>query len=343
MNQAGVSCYSPTKGMDTGHTSITGLLPGTGQVKDERCGTWTALVVCSTSPEDHPKKPIKHSCNRLECPECHTRVLIRNADNVALRVNGYREALSGQRTLAGGLGHARSPRHGILSPPASLVNRVYDRTLKALAQKYPDGNYSLEDLQEIYLGKLRYEVYKALEILGVDGAAVVIHFDRVTDAGKDRHHAARTYIPRWEWVRRQPDWKDLIYFSPHAHLAFYGYSLDTGEFYDLSGGWTFKNKGYNERKGIGGLAWYLLSHTPVIKGRLSVTYWGCLSPRKLKCVDEYFEREEVLCEVCGSVMEYASVDQDCNYMGLTGKTLYRKVRIRKYAIAGPPAPIHPGG
>lgn len=301
------------------------------------------MAVCSAN-QDHDKRPIMKSCNRLECPVCHPRVLQRNSTAVASRVEGYRGALIGQRTLTGGTSKkARHPRHGILSPPASVVNAVYDRTMRAMTRRSPEGAYTPEDVQAVYMEKFRYEAYKALDLLGIDGGACIIHYDRVSDEGKDRHHAEAPDTPRWEWLRCQAeDWQDLIYFSPHVHIIFYGYGMDSSEFYDQSGGWVFKMR--REVEEVAPLAYYLLSHAPVIHGRLSVTYTGCLSPRKLKAIEDHIEKEEVLCETCGALMVFASIDMDGKITHITDRPLYHKHRIRVYRIvdlAGPPGP--PGG
>ena len=313
------------------------ILPGTGAVKDEECGEWTALAVCSADV-NHERRPIMKSCNRLECPVCHTRVLQRNSAAVASRVDGYRKALTGQVTLYGGIAKKpRPPRHGILSPPASVVNAVYDRTMKSLAKKYPGGEYTAEDIQATYMEKFRYEAYKALELLGIDGAACIIHYDRVTEEGKEKHQAEAPGMARWEWLRCQVEnWHDLVYFSPHMHVAYYGWTMDTDEFYEKSGGWVFKMRRVVEE--VAPLAYYLLSHAPVIHGRLSVTYTGCLSPRKLKAVDDHIEKEEVLCEKCGAVMVFAAIDMDGNITHITDRPLYHKRRVRTYRIEEGPGP-----
>lgn len=319
-------------------------VPGTGQVKDDQCGMFTAVAVCSSNP-DHEKRPIQKSCNRLECPVCYTRVLRRNAEAVALRVNGYREALEGQRTLDGKItNRPYPPRSGTMSSPQSVINTVYDRTIRSLEKKKP-GGYNSMDVQAVFLEKYRYEVYKALDILfkeedpGNGGAAVIIHFDRVNDQGKELFDEAHPDMPIWSWIITNPNWRDLIYFSPHVHLLYYGTTMNTREFYDKSDGWTFKM--IREADQVEPASYYYLSHAPVIHGRLSVTYWGCLSPRKLKAVDEHIVKEEVLCETCGAVMVYASIDGSGNILNLTDHHMYRKRRVRTYQIVvtngtGPP-------
>lgn len=321
-------------------------VPGTGKTKDEECGMFTAIAVCSSNPE-HEKRPIQKSCNRLECPVCYTRTLTRNAEAVAGRVNGYREALAGQQTLEGKVAKmARPPRSGTLSSPQSVVNAVYDRTMKALRKKHPEG-FTSQDVQLVFMEKFRYEVYKAMELLGIDGAAVIIHFDRITDQGKELFHEEAPDKPIWQWLITKPNWRDLIYFSPHVHLLYYGTSMPTKDFYEASGGWVFKM--IREADQVEKAAYYYLSHAPVIHGRLSVTYWGCLSPRKLKAIDEHVVKEEVLCETCGAVLVYASIDARGEIQHITDRPMYRKKRVRVYQIVEPPSrknhkPIkEPGG
>lgn len=310
-------------------------VPGTGQVKDDQCGMFTAVAVCSSNP-DHEKRPIQKSCNRLECPVCYTRVLRRNAEAVALRVNGYREALAGQRTLDGKItNRPYPPRSGTMSAPQSITNMVYDRTIKTLDKKKP-GGYNSMDVQATFLEKYRYEAYKALELLGIDGAAVIIHFDRINDHGKELFDEEQPDMPIWAWIITKPNWRDLIYFSPHVHLLYYGTTMNTREFYEKSDGWTFKM--IREADQVEPAAYYYLSHAPVIHGRLSVTYWGCLSPRKLKAIDEHVVKEEVLCETCGAVLVYASIDEEGHILQLTDHHMYRKRRVRTYQIVAPGPP-----
>jgi hypothetical protein len=333
--QAGYPAIPPSKGMASRATihPRDGIIPGTGQVKDEMCGQVRSIAVCSADPS-HDRRKIKHSCNRLECPECFPRVLHRNSEALASRVQGYRLALAqGQTTLEGQYrAKPRAPRQGVLSPPQKVINAVYDRSRKALDKL--GEPYTSQDLQAVYLEKFRYETYKALDTLGVDGAGVVIHFYRVTDEGKALHKISGTELPRWAWLQKQDDWQSLVYFSPHVHLMFYGMAIDTDKFYDESDGWTFKNKGdiYDAE----GFAYYILSHAPVIKDRLSVTYWGCLSPRKLKAVDTFIQKDEVLCEKCGAVLVFASLDENGEIQNITDRPLYHKKRIRIYALAAAP-------
>ncbi len=309
------------------------VLPGTGMVKDQFCGEVRSVAVCSANPVDHEKRKIRHSCNRLECPICHARTLSRNAEAVGSRVNGYRQALMGQRTIDGQqVARPRPPRHGVLSPPMSVINAVYDRTIKALDRKHPDG-YTAAAVQQVFIEKFRYEAYKALDLLGVDGASVIIHFDRVSDQGKTRYTDAGTDDKIWKWIRQQPDFRDLIRLSPHVHLIYYGTSMPTGDFYEASGSWVFKMR--REVEDVPRLASYLLSHAPVINGRVSVTYWGCLSARKLEAVSTYTEKEEVLCETCGSILVHASIDDKGNVLHVTDRPLYHKHRVRVYVIKKP--------
>jgi len=330
--QAGYPAIPPSKGMVSRNATLNpyaGMIPGTGVERDERCGQVSAVAVCSADPS-HSKRHIRHSCNRLECPTCFPRVLQRNAEAVASRVTGYRNAHApGQTTLEGRhKATPRAPRHGVLSPPMSIINAVYDRSRKALNKTGED--YTSQELQAVYLEKFRYEFYKALEHLDIDGASVIIHFYRITDQGMRRYRESGTTDARWKWLQQQDDWRSMVYFSPHGHLMFYGTSKDTKEFYESSGGWVFKNKG--DIPTPEGMAYYLLSHTPVIRDRLSVTYWGCLSPRKLKAVETYIQKEEVLCEKCGAVLVYASIDDDGTILDVTDRPLYHKKKIKIYSI-----------
>lgn len=327
--QQGITAIRQVKAWAISPRSRT--LPRTGSIKDDLCGEIRKVAVCSQDPK-HDRRVVRHSCNRLECPICYKRTLQRNAEAVALRVEGYKQAVLGQRTLDGKKAKKpRPPRHGILSPPSSVINAVYDRTVKAMVKA---GTQDSQEAQYIFLEKFRYEIYKTLDILGIDGAAVIIHLDRITKTGKEIYHEDQPGRSAWDWILDRPDWRDLVAFSPHVHIIFYGRAIETGDFYDKSGGWVFKNRG--DALTPQGLAYYELSHAPVIHGRLSVTYWGCLSPRRLQAVEERTETEPVICRECGAPMVFADVDLDGQVLDLTDRPLLGRHRVKIYKVVDPP-------
>lgn len=308
------------------------LLPGTGQKKDDDCGKWLSVAVCSFDPINHPKTPIVHSCNRLECPICYRAPLIRAAEASGQRTEGYQSAQRGQAQLLDPvMGKAiLPPRHFMISPPALVVNKAVERTWRAIDEKYLHE----DDWGRIFIEKFRYEAYKAARIADLDGGAVITHLYRIR---KEEHRyimdecEKRGFKDRWEFVINQSDWRDYIYWSPHVHLVAYGTAIPTGAFYDQSGEWAIRM--IREASTVQGLMYYLLSHAPVINGRLSVTYLGCLSPQRLRCTKIESAREEVLCPQCGNPLVYASVDDDGVICEIhLERPLMRKKKIRYYSI-----------
>ncbi len=239
----------------------------------------------------------------------------------------------------------RSPRHWILSPPRSVVEACLERT----ALKLEKTGGTDEDWGRIFIEKFRYEVYKAIELSDIDGAAVVIHLYRIK---KDKQREIRKAMNRlnlqggsWDYVRAQPDWQKYLYFYPHVHLV--GYGTNIPGFYKKSKGWLLKLRpeiepGPDGKFNTAGLFYYLLGHAPVVAGKVSVTYVGCMSSRRLACIKKVTERLEVLCPECGANMCYCSVDENMEITAVhADRPLYRKVEHYTYEIRDPDAPPPP--
>jgi hypothetical protein len=223
----------------------------------------------------------------------------------------------------------------VLSPPASVVNGITEKINRWLPA-HPGEAFDSE-----FIRRFREKVYHQLVVLGLDGAAVDIHLWRTTARAKALHNESGSELRIWDWLRVREDLQDLVRFSPHAHLPAYGPMLEAGEYYDTSGGWVYRNLGdiYN----LEGLLVYLLGHTQVIRDRVSITYTGCLSPRKLKTTVAVPMREEVLCDECGSVMVHGTVDTidekrviDLSDRPIIHKWIQRTYQIRAVLTAPPP-------
>ena len=305
------------------------LLPRTGEIKDDRCGELKNMGVCSSNP-DHARIPIRHSCNRLECPVCYGRPLLRAAEASAQRIQGYQSAL-GQARLLDLTGSAiLPPRHFMISPPALIVNKCIDRTWKTIEAHY----WHPDDWGKVFISKFRHEAYKALQVADLEGGGFVAHLYRIRSELLGTITAATKRFglkDRWEYVLNRSDWRDLIYFSPHAHFPAYGTTVPTNQFYEVSGGWTIRM--IREASTVQGLMYYLLSHAPVINGRLSITYLGCLCPQRLRCTEIRTEKEEMLCPECGAVMVIASCDDEGELLEIhMEQPLVRRKKIRYYTL-----------
>lgn len=323
-----------------------GNIPGTGPEGSERCGDWQGHAgICSGSGTKHKIIKFQYSCHHLTCPTCYTGTLVRNAKAASQRIAGYREALAEAQSTLGGGSWARPlpPRHVVLSPPASVVNHLIERINRWLPD-HPGEAFDSE-----FTRRFREVVYREIEGLGLGGAGVVIHLWRTTSRAKRLHNESGSDLRIWDWLRPREDLEDLVVFSPHAHLVAYGSMIPAGEFYNISCGWVYRN--LDEVYNLEGLLFYLLGHVQVINGRVSITYAGCLSPRKLKTTKTEVVREDLLCEECGSVMVHGRVDtlDDTRVEELTDRPVVRRVIKRYYEIVvyphAPPSPAplgHPG-
>lgn len=298
-------------------------LPGTGATKDENCGVWTSLAVCSGDPQ-HFRKPVTKNCGRLECPECHTRPLRRSANAAALRIDGYRHAMVGQRTLSGEHTDVVSlaPRHFLISFTRSDVETTVARAEKALTRKW-GRSWTQDDWDRAVITKLRDRAYDLIDLAFEDpdrpgqwGAAPIIHPYRIRKSKRAKIQREINKLPNpikyWQWIRMQPDWRDYVKFSPHVHLVAYGSAIPTNEFYERTGGAVIKM--IRDVDNTPALVYYLLSHAPVINGKLQITYLGCLSRERLKVEKEWIDREDVLCPKCSAVMCWTRTDDQLNVL-----------------------------
>ena len=303
------------------------VLPGTGEAYDT-CGAAIKVnregknighlvEMCSNEP-GHYKREIPKTCHRLECPICQSGTLQRAAEAMANRVNGYRRAVQHRNMTLDGVmirSGGRPPRHATMDLSRRETNAVCDRTVRALNKRSP-GEWKLEDAEALFVEKFRAAVRRHLKKLDVEAGAIVVHLDRVTDRGKQLFRKAHpgvilaseddpvSGIALWRWIRDQDNWRELIYFAPHAHILVYGsHVVDTQDYYEETG--TFykiirditpkvnkdheyldnRNKvvSYEEAvlSAITGVCYYLLSHTPVSKGRVSWSPFGGLHSSKL--------------------------------------------------------------
>ena len=313
---------------------VKGFFPGTGEETSDRCGEWQGHVaLCSGSGTKHPVIKFQYSCHKLSCPTCYSGTLVRNAKSAAQRVDGYRKALAAEQSTLDGVrgSRPRSPRHIIFSPPAVVVNGIIEKVTRWLSK--PENLN--ESLESEFIRRFRQSVYEAAEASGLDGAGVIIHLFRTTPRAKKLHNESGSDLRIWDWIRHREDLQDLIRFSPHAHLKAYGSMRPSKGFYEESGGWVYRNLGdvYN----LEGLLVYLLGHTQLIRERVSITYWGCLHSKRLKCTKTEPVKEEVVCEECGAVMVHGRLHPETEALEeLTDRPFRRRVVLRTYQVVRPP-------
>lgn len=248
------------------------LIPGMGQKTHETCGdpNWFTQTVCCPVDSSHSRRVVGGTtCGNPSCPVCYAAWLSRAADRVGCRVEGFRQF------------DRYPPRHVVLS--------VRDGDLDFEALRVMTAKRCMKKLQQYFRKRAVEE--------GCNGGAQVIHLHRTSDE-----------VPRdlsqkkWDWVRSQgaEHFGELVVFSPHAHLATYGYlrRVERGE-----DDFRYVNLGaLKTRDDIERWAYYALSHAPVIEGMHAVTYFGTCSYSQLKPTWRSVSHTESRCPVCGAVM-----------------------------------------
>jgi hypothetical protein len=169
----------------------------------------------------------------------------------------------------------------------------------------------------------------------------------------------------WRWVRSQDNWPDLVEFSPHFHLVAFGFLTDAPAIekktkYKGGPGWVFHLiRDLEDQADVQLLNLYLLSHTaddvdnPAASDKregsmVVVTWWGCLSPSYLHCIESSTE-DPVTCPVCGAPHVYYDhviqewFDSPRTSWEDTGIPVIKYRVIRKFVIVKPDARSHRKG
>lgn len=247
------------------------LTPGYGEAH-AKCGTPRFKIMCGPNPE-HYQTIARENCKRPACPSCWKGWATRQTKSAAEAVEGYK-VLSGSKYDA---------RHISIHPPKEAL---------------PDFENMAEALQW-----LNDESRDAAKMLGVTAAISFPHPYRIKPeyeaaileaAGKDE-------MKRYEWALSQPNWEDLVYFSPHMHIIAFGHLLNSEEFFKKTG-WTYKNHD-EDTKGRSGpvlrqTIYYLLTHAWVNGNHKVARRWFGMSTHNMKRVEDGFALIPVLCPSC---------------------------------------------
>jgi len=296
----GVSCVKPKYG-------FWGV-PGQGEAK-ARCGEVLFGFRCENwgSPQqtlngkEHARGLAYYTCHRPECPVCHGSWAKRESQAILERLLGVREAYRAE-----GL-KLRSPRAFVVSPPQDWAVE--------LAFSGEDGDY----------GRLKSGLYRVLRENGFLGGCAVFHPYRILPELKPVLKKAgygRGEAGLWEGVLCDAlglgGWERYVYPSPHFHVLGFGRLKGSREFYEDTGGWTYKNLGSRDsEKSIVGTARYMLSHAGVSGGFHVVVWFGIASYSMVGSLKSKVQ-ELVRCEACGGVvLRYPvglddEVDWDCD-------------------------------
>lgn len=202
--------------------------------------------------------------------------------------------------------------------------------------QYPNPNLSLSEI----LTRVKRWGQKVAKQAGVTADLPVPHLFRIRDEYKKwandeasrinaENRASRKQCRkenRYTIIMKCPNWREMLYYSPHIHMICYGYLENSRTFYDRTGiVYKIHNKGQplKSRDDVSRVIYYLLSHaSPSDDGSHILTYNGQISYNKMLCVDEN-EREEVeRCPECGAPRIYED----------TGEYVMRKVVDRVYML-----------
>lgn len=328
-------------------------IPGYGHEK-ESCTFVKAYIRC---PGGHTVKPVKQSCQRIECPECYldwaskassrvtdvlrgSQAAYRNMDlNLA---SDYKQAMRKRKMVRRIIHLILSPPPGFIKPGESL-NAIYKRLYLFMKQNHIfTGGFVV-----YHPFRLRAEIRKQLQQIiraRCEGAV----FD---DGGL------------WELVHKDVlglgSLEPYVYSSPHFHLLAFGGLPDAAIFHAKTG-WVYKNLGRRDthirtdaKSGaiideVKSTAKYLLTHCCVQyspEGRLYKTYrfYGLCSAVKIRVVKEYgvpqirkVYESELKCPVCGERLVHCAPIEGVYspYKDERGEIKYVKTKLvfRKYEV-----------
>lgn len=289
---------------DIGHSIIRDkVTPGYSE-SSLTCGEFLYWKVCRTH-SNHPKKAVLKHCKRPGCPTCYQTWASREARSATDLIQAYKDLT----------GNPYAVRHVALSPPADMVasNGFTWASTDALNWLYDEGN-------------------RVQRLLGVTGCLVVPHPYRIKREYWE-YIASRkeTTENRYEWVMRQDNWDEYVYFSPHLHLFAFGKFMDYKTFKDLTG-WLYHNIGYRTGKSLEKSLRYVLTHAWVKGNNKILRAWGSISNRNLgsEIVSKYWEEDVCDEPGCGSLMDRVTID-DTGGTWILG-TAFHRVIIKRYFI-----------
>jgi len=270
-------------------------VPGTGFVKPD-CGTWIRKLRSGDQVKD-----IYHTCGTLGCPRCVDSTITAKAHEAEERFNHYEDAkLQEKAVLVLGEYRRAVPRH--------IPFTLSPRHIEDLWHRSGRNHTTFAKLA-------RNEFNHILRGTGIVGCVAVYHANRVRHPNTGATGGkAKTLIireaklagfmddesPSWmmyAYIRKQKNWREYYYFSPHFHVVGFGRIIEHEEFEAAFPDWSYHNKG--NVPNVGGLLRYLFSHQAMIDGCHSVTWHGRLSVAVLG-VDELRTTDRpVICDETG--------------------------------------------
>ena len=329
------------------------LIPGYGVEKD-LCSFLKGYISC---PGGHVKKPVRHSCQRIECPLCYMdwankasgRItdVLRGTQDAYRNVNAnmctdFQKAIK-ERKMVRRINHVvMSPEPGFIKE-GECLNSIYKRFYLFLKHNHIfTGGFVV-----YHPYRLKADIRKRLQ----------------NEIRKGRLSANYEDGGLWEMVHS--DYLNLgslqayVYDSPHFHLLAFG-GFPPSNVFHAKTGWVYKNLGQRDtairidaKTGtiideVKITAKYLLTHCAVMynsEGRLYKTYrfYGVCSQTKLRVKKEFGVPvirkvyESVLkCPVCGEALVHCEPIEEGYYPKKDAVGNDRLVRtklvFRKYEV-----------
>jgi hypothetical protein len=246
------------------------VTPGYGQPHPV-CGEVRFKITCPQDPS-HYQALARHTCHRPACPTCFPSWAARAAKSAVEVLEGYRQVTN----------HPYTPRHITISPDPRSVPFT-EPTQEALQWLYDEGR-------------------KAARVLGVVAAVPIPHSYRIRpdQEAAIQEAATRAGMNRYEYALSLPNWRDLVYFSPHIHMMAYGRLMPSDEFHDKTT-WVYHNHDAKKcPRSPGKTLYYLLTHAWVLGNHKIVRYWFGMSTHALKRVSEPSTTDPIPCPSCGT-------------------------------------------
>lgn len=240
-------------------------LPGYGK-SPQRCLPYQPVGFC----EEHGHPVLgRSSCGTRRCPDHWRDWVERAVANLTARLAAYRHAQEGA---------GKRLVHGVASPPQ-------------------DRRWTEEAFWNA-----RSEAYDAAKQAGVRGGVAVAHPYRASEAGEEFFSTA-VEAGDWEKDRGKwslfrdaaDDWEELgeyVEAGPHVHLLAAAEDVDGAA---APKGWVVENirslprfhyRDVESYRPMARVAWYLLTHAAVQKGRDTITYFGAIHPAAFDPAEE---------------------------------------------------------
>jgi len=253
--------------------------------KDRVGNCWTKVVVCSVDPGHFTMSRTGESCGSPACRHHWKGWAYRGAQRIRAHVCGYQQATN----------YPYPARHIVMSLDEAKRNKFLT-----------DFGHD----ETILWKKLRAHFLKTAKSCGITGGAMVMHAYRVKPEIRKKFGGSGKI---WDLIRgavhNGAPLFDLVYWSPHVHIAGYGKMASVKGAGKGRAGSDFQYKmirALNTEEDVESWAYYSLSHcalNPAKRGT-NVSYFGVCAPNKLKLVWQQWYTEDLKCPVCGAAVVY---------------------------------------